>query len=244
MNNVTIGRGRALLVIFSPFILNMACSTAIAMGYAAGAMAGGVPPEKIGVLVARAILTYNFYWSVIQVCWGLYVIKLLGGWNIVREKYSTSDISEKPVTSIALIIALILLSQGIIMFMQYVNCLIYYQGSWEKYLEYWRVITSDLPLFSKIYFVAIAPFTAGIFEEIIWRLFGIEVLEKHFGLRKTLVIQALAFAIWHGFSLHTIATFIIGLVYGYVYIKRRKLLVLSTAHVITDIIGFSLAFLR
>ena len=130
------------------------------------------------------------------------------------------------------------------MFMQYVNCLIYYQGSWEKYLEYWRVITSDLPLFSKIYFVAIAPFTAGIFEEIIWRLFGIEVLEKHFGLRKTLVIQALAFAIWHGFSLHTIATFIIGLVYGYVYIKRRKLLVLSIAHVITDIIGFSLAFLR
>ncbi|HDI75381.1 MAG: hypothetical protein DRJ52_03800 [Thermoprotei archaeon] len=239
MIKANVGKGKALLVIFTPFILNMICSNVIAMSYVAGAMARGVPPEKIGILVAKAIFTYNFYWSVIQVGWGLYVVKLLGGWDIVKEKYSISDISEKPSVSIALIIALILLSQGIIMSMQYVNCLIYYQGSWEKYLEYWHEITSDLPLFSKIYFIAIAPFTAGIFEEIIWRLFGIEVLEKYFGSNKALIVQALAFAIWHGFSLHTIATFIIGLIYGYTYLKRRKLLVISTAHVITDIIGFT-----
>ena len=93
MIKANVGKGKALLVIFTPFILNMICSTAIAMSCIAGAMARGVHPEKIGILVAKALLTYNFYWSVIQVCWGVYVIKLLGGSNIIREKYSTSDIS-------------------------------------------------------------------------------------------------------------------------------------------------------
>ena len=61
--------------------------------------------------------------------------------------------------------------------------------------------------------------------------------------KRAIILQAIAFGVWHGISLHTIATAIIGLLFGYIYAKRRKLLLLSTAHVITDIIGFSLAVL-
>jgi len=56
-------------------------------------------------------------------------------------------------------------------------------------------MVSEMPLWSKIYLVAIAPFTAGIFEEIIWRWFGIEQLEKYYSSRTANIIQALTFGL-------------------------------------------------
>ena len=91
--------------------------------------------------------------------------------------------------------------------------------------------------------VFIAPFTAGIFEEIIWRGYGINKLEQYVNTRKAVLVQAVAFGFWHGISFHTLITFLIGLVYGFVYARRRKLLNISIAHIVTDIIGFYLAFM-
>lgn len=68
-------------------------------------------------------------------------------------------------------------------------------GGFEKYSEIWREMVSEMPLWSKIYLVAIAPFTAGIFEEIIWRWFGIEQLEKYYSSRTANIIQALTFGL-------------------------------------------------
>lgn len=236
-----LSKRRVLLVLLIPAVLNITISFTIGAYVSYQAYRKGLPPERIGIEIMKALYTYNFYWSIIQVGVGLYVIKLMGGVDRLKEKYPKTDITEKPISSVLLIILLFLVTQAILWIFLYVSALMY--GGFEKYSEIWREMVSEMPLWSKIYLVAIAPFTAGIFEEIIWRWFGIEQLEKYYSSRTANIIQALAFGLWHGLSLHTIATFIIGLIYGQVYIRRRRLLVLSTAHVLTDIIGFSLAFL-
>lgn len=227
---------RILLLLFLPFVFNFAISTLIGWMAAYTAYKRGLKPEQIGREVMLAIFTYNFYWSILQVGFGLYAAKLMGGWTKLKRYYSKDDLLDPK--SLLLTLLLVVFSQGVIIGLQFVTAMLSY-GGWETYYRIWRDLVSRLPLSSKIYLVAIAPFTAGIFEEIIWRLFGITSLEKYMSPRKANLIQALAFAVWHGFSLHTIATFIIGYVYGLIFIKRRKLLLLTTAHVITDIIGFS-----
>ena len=234
------GKGKTLLFLFLPFIFNFTISFIISSYAAYSAWSRGLPPEEIGKEIMLTLFTYNFYWSILQIGFGLYAIKLMGGWTKVKQYYSGKSLLTP--RNILLIILLAVFSQIVIMGLQFTTALMSY-GSWEAYSQTWREVTSRLPLFSKIYLVAIAPFTAGIFEEIIWRLYGITSLEKYWSTRTANLIQAISFAIWHGFSLHTIATFIIGYVYGLVFIKRRKILLLTAAHIITDIIGFSLAFL-
>jgi len=199
--------------------------------------------RKLALKFRRLCSRMLFYWSFIQVGVGLYVIKLLGGWSKVKEVYSGDDLLESPLRSVDLVVGLVVLTLAIIWGMQFVSAMLFC-GSWEVYMQRWQGIVAGIPWIVKLYYVAIAPFTAGIFEEIIWRHFGISQLEKHYSLNKAVIIQAIAFGLWHGISLHTIATMLIGLFYGYVYAKRRKLLLLSTAHVLVDIIGFGMAFLR
>jgi len=86
--------------------------------------------------------------------------------------------------------------------------------------------------------VAIAPFTAGICEELFWRDYGISRLENSMGVGRAVLIQAIAFGVWHGVSLHAVATAIVGYIYGRLYALRRRLSSLCAAHIITDVIGF------
>jgi len=165
----------------------------------------------------------------------------MGGKEWLRDQYDLGDLSGKLLNSSLLITSLVLLSVALIWGEQIVMAQLY--GGWEEYMTFWREVVKGIPLYSKLYLVCIAPFTAGIFEEIIWRGYGISQLERYLGLRRAIVLQAIAFGVWHGLSLHTIITFLIGLAYGYVYSKRRKLLTPSLAHVITDVTGFYLAFM-
>jgi|GEM_PF-639598 len=235
------GKTRVLLMLFLPFILNFAISILLGFSVAMKVLAEGRPREEIGFEVTKIIFTHNYYWSIIQVTVGLYAIKIMGGFEKVKKVYSKDDLLARPSLSIALIAGLTILSLGLI-FLEQVILAQFYRG-WAAYMEHWKQIVSVLPWWSRMYFVCIAPFTAGIFEEIIWRWFGISSLESFTDTKKAVVIQALAFGIWHGLSLHAVITFLIGLVYGYFFVKRRKLLALSIAHILTDIIGFGWAFL-
>lgn len=85
----------------------------------------------------------------------------------------------------------------------------------------------------------VVPFTAGFFEEAIWRGYGISALERGLTAKRAIVIQALAFGLWHVNPIHMIVTFVIELLYGYMFIMRRRLLLLTLAHIITDAIGFN-----
>jgi len=116
-------------------------------------------------------------------------------------------------------------------------------GGWEGYMAFWREVVRGIPLWSKLYFVCVAPLTAGVFEEVIWRGFGVTQLEGHTSTQRAVLLQAVAFGLWHGLSPHALVTFLIGLAYGYAYAKRRRLLALSVAHVATDVVGFYFAFM-
>ncbi len=230
------GKGRVLLVLFLPFALNFLISTAIATYVISTTKA---PSEEIGREIFRTIMTYNFYWSIIQVTFGLYAARAMGGSKWLKEQYSREDFSDA-LRSAGLVLGLVVISTAVIWAFQFLAALS--SGGIEAYFKTWKEMVATIPLWSRLYFVLVAPFTAGIFEEILWRGYGISRLEEHMGTRKAVLVQAVAFGLWHGISLHTIATAIIGLIYGYVYASRRRLLVISTAHVLTDIIGFYLAF--
>jgi len=104
----------------------------------------GVPPEKIGLEVQKAMFTYAFYWSFIQIGFGLYVIKLLGGWGKVKKVYSRDDLLEKPLRSIDLIVGLVVLTIAIIWGMQFASAMLSC-GSWEVYMQYWQGIVAGIP---------------------------------------------------------------------------------------------------
>jgi len=237
-----VSRGVALLVLFIPFILNFAVSSAIAGYVAYQAYQKGLSSEEIGIEIQKAVFTYNFYWSIIQVGIGLWVIRLMGGFREFKKVATIKDVTTNLAKSIGLILGLAALTQAIIWVYMIINAYVY--GGWEEYIKIWEKVVKSLPLYSKIYLIAIAPFTAGIFEEIIWRWFGIEALSKYFGASKAVIIQAIAFGIWHGISPYAAVTAIIGVIYGLIYLKRRRLLTLMAAHTLADIVGFTLAFAR
>jgi len=187
----------------------------------------------------KCLMTYNFYWSVIQAIVAYYAVRTMGRLEWLREQYSLEDV--EGLEGIALVAALALATVGIIFAFQYVSALA--SGSPEEYFGTWREVVGELPLWSKAYLVAVAPLTAGIFEEVFWRGYGLAKLEEYVGTKRALAVQALAFGVWHGISLHAVATALVGLLYGYVYAKRRRLLAISAAHVVADVIGFSLAVL-
>ncbi|RLG83257.1 MAG: hypothetical protein DRO40_05275 [Thermoprotei archaeon] len=237
-----LSKAKIYAVLFLPFILSMIISSMI-IGYHMQLYSGDdVSPEEIGVLAMRVQYTYSFYWSILQILFGLIALRYMGGLASLKKVYSIDDITRSPLKSIGLIIGLYLVTTAIIWGFQGINMLLTYSGSWEEYSRLWREVIEGIPLYTKLYMVLVAPFTAGIFEEIIWRWFGIESLSKYYSVNKAVITQAIAFGLWHGLSLHAVATMIIGIVYGLVYARRRRLLVISLSHIVTDIIGFYLSF--
>jgi len=233
------GTLKIVFMLFLPAILNIGISMIIAWVVVARLIAEGAEPSRFGVEIARTIYTYNFYWSILQVVFGVYFAKKMGWTKWLKEKYSPAG--ESVAKSLLLIAGLATFSLAVIFSEQFINAAMF--GGWERYMEYWKLMVGNLPWWSKLYMVAIAPFTAGIFEEIIWRGYGIDTLEKRIGSNKAVLVQAIAFGFWHGISFHIIITFIIGLVYGLVYLRKRKLLQLTLAHIVTDVVGFAYAFL-
>jgi len=200
----------------------------------------GLPPEEIGYEIMKTLFTYNFYWSIIQVAVGGYAIKLMGGLPEFSNALSLRRVLHRT-SSIITIISLVAFATAVIWVYQLINAFIFY-GGLEEYFELWRKLVSELPLWSRLYFVLVAPFTAGIFEEAIWRWYGINRLKDYYSEKKANLIQALAFGLWHGISLYTIFTSVIGYVFGLIYLRRGELGELVVAHVLTDLIGFGLAF--
>ncbi|MDK2372318.1 MAG: CPBP family intramembrane metalloprotease [Candidatus Korarchaeota archaeon] len=134
-----------------------------------------------------------------------------------------------------LLIASLILAAELLFFME---------NSIQPYgYEWFLDVISRIPAWAKYMNFLVAPFTAGIFEEIIWRGFGIESLRRFTSEVKAILIQAIAFALWHISPIHVIFVFFIGLAYGFAFVKRRSLAPLIIAHILTDLIGFSVFLL-
>jgi len=85
----------------------------------------------------------------------------------------------------------------------------------------------------------IAPFSAGIFEEVIWRGYGITKLEEFMSSWKAVVVRAIAFSLSHIYPDRVISVLPFGLICGFIFVRRRGLVPLISAHVAIDLIASS-----
>jgi len=102
---------------------------------------------------------------------------------------------------------------------------------------------------SALFIILVGSLTAGVFEETIWRGYGISRLEKLMGnSTSAAVVSSFGFSLWHvphpGGPLYNMPyTFLVGLVYSYAYIRLRRLFPLMLGHWLTDAIGFTMSYL-
>ena len=101
---------RHLIILLLPFIFNFSISSIIGFYVARKVLAGGGSPEKIGMEVSKTLFTYNFYWSILQIVFGIYAIKIMGGWRWVKEQYTFKMFREKLLKNIGIIVGLALFS--------------------------------------------------------------------------------------------------------------------------------------
>ncbi len=207
-----------LLILFAPFLLNLAASF----------VTYSLVPRDMWVTdyqEATKIL-YTYIWSYQSAF--MILVQVSFGLALLRRVELSYDLKRGDAS---LIVALVLLSEALF-FIEYP--LLPVNGT-----SWFSDVMRRIPVWAKYMNALLAPFTAGVFEEIIWRGFGIENLRKFMSDSRAVVVQAVAFALWHVSPLHIPFVFIIGLAYGLAYVKRGSLGPLIVAHVITDLVGFS-----
>jgi len=108
---------------------------------------------------------------------------------------------------------------------------------WPGFLAYFR----ELPLTTGyVTLVVASSFTAGLVEESIWRGYGFPNLEeKYASTKKAVAISSITWAVYHIDPFHIGIVFIFGILYGYLFVKVRRLSPLIIGHVAFDIIGFA-----
>ncbi|RLE55242.1 MAG: hypothetical protein DRJ40_08620 [Thermoprotei archaeon] len=172
--------------------------------------------------------------SVTEILLAIYLLRDLG---IRLSDLYRDDV--RNVRCIGWIALLVLFCEGLFFLESLISANLYYSGDVGKYWSWWYDMIKHVPLWAR-YFNALAiPFISGVCEEVIYRAYGVTALEKLVGFKKAVIIQAIAFGVFHVWPLHILITFTIGLVFGLVYVRRRKLTVLTVAHTLVDLIGFS-----
>lgn len=229
------GARRAIAVISLPPILNLLYSTAIY--YLTRSQLAASPDTRLfTVHLVRNIYTYGFTWSLFEAAALALALRQMGaGW--LREKYRRGSLRRD--AGLAALLAAV--TFAVLFAWQAVNAYTY--GGWARYSEFWRSVVEGIPAWSKLYLLLVAPFAAGFMEEILWRGYGVDALEPSLGRGKALIVQAAAFGLMHGPTAYALVAAAIGYLYGLAYFKAgRRLLPLTAAHVLVDVVGFWLSF--
>jgi membrane protease YdiL (CAAX protease family) len=87
-------------------------------------------------------------------------------------------------------------------------------------------------------------FSAGICEEVLFRGFVQNGLEKSWGTKKALIVSSIIFGVFHLDPWRSPAAILLGLVAGYLLLKTRSLLTPIAFHISTNSIGQILTFLN
>lgn len=114
-----------------------------------------------------------------------------------------------------------------------------YGESFSEYVEWYENLIRVSPMWARYMNALIAPFSTGIFEEVIWRGYGITKLEEFMSSWKAVVVQAIAFSLWHISPEYMISVLPFGLVCGFIFVRRRSLVPLISAHAAIDLIALS-----
>ncbi len=212
----------ALTILFAPFLINLVASMAVYFTTPHQLD----PSQMVKILYSKIFSYQSALMVIIQLGFGIYLLRYCKGLYDFRLKD-------------------LLLSAGLVAFslvtftVEHVTSSLIYGMSYEEYSKWFRDVVSMTPAWARYMNALIVPFTAGIFEEVIWRGYGITKLEEFASTRVAVLVQALAFALWHISPIHVLFVFPIGLAYGYAFVKRRSLAPLTLAHVVTDLLGMS-----
>ncbi len=191
-------------------------------------------PEKGVQLQFQRLYTYQvLVTSCVEIVLAVYLLSRssIPFRELYREKVSWRFLG--------IVIGLVIFCEAIFMVEGFISAYLYYGGDMNRYWSEWIKITHSIPLWSRYFNAFAIPIISGICEEIIYRGYGITALEKYVSTKKAVIIQAIFFGLFHIWPIHIVITFLIGLVFGFVYTKRRKLVSLTIAHTLVDIIGFS-----
>ncbi len=190
------------------------------------------------------VLMYTYgmiLWPIMQVIYGSYAyFSLRRKGRSVDDVFGYTVFSDNIFKNIIIILVLVMVAEALFM-LEGIIYMIANGLTYEEYTLEFIEIISKVPFILRWLTFIIGPFTAGIFEELFYRAYSIsELEEKGFRNSTANLIQAIAFGLWHGISMHAFFTFAIGLIFGYTYYrdKNRTLLPMIIAHIVIDIIGF------
>ena len=180
-------------------------------------------------------------WPIMQVIYGLYAYRYLRHIGYSNEKiFGFSAFKQRLLRNIIIIIILIAVSE-LLFYAEGLIYIITYSMTYEEYWKQFAAILVRIPYWLRLFTWLVGPFTAGIFEELFFRAYGINMLEESRASKiEANLIQAIAFGLWHGLTMHALITFLIGFTFGYFYLsdKERSLMPLIIAHWIIDFVGF------
>ena len=92
------------------------------------------------------------------------------------------------------------------------------------------------PTWGILWWTTIGAVTAGIGEEIYFRGFLFERFSR-LSAPTLLVATSLAFAVWHNAPFMLLHTFLVGLGFGWVYLRTKRLFPVILGHTFTNVIG-------
>jgi membrane protease YdiL (CAAX protease family) len=186
------------------------------------------------------IYTYGYF------LWPVYHVLLAGIalWFIKTERESVREVigpvMDRPWLTAFLTIALLGFSLALFQLVQpLVTKLIYGPEAWERVLSGFRRLWQSIGAYSLV----VPPITAGVCEELVWRGYLLTRFERL--LRRTwmaILLQAIFFGLWHGASLFTLFSVIMGLVAGFVYAKTRTLVPIMVSHWLADLSGLAFMY--
>ena len=237
-------RFKTVLILFIPaIIINLIFTVYIPFFIIPRELWRSNPAKAIENYLVIMYTTGMVLWPIMQVIYGLYAyrsLRLRGYSN--DEIFGFSMFKQKLLRNVIIIIILI----GIAEFLFFAESLInmaLYSMTYEEYWGQFIVVVSRIPYWLRLFTWLVGPFTAGIFEELFFRAYGIRTLEEAGTSKiKANLIQAIAFGLWHGLTMHALITFLIGFTFGYFYElnEKKTLITLITAHWIIDFIGFTI----
>jgi membrane protease YdiL (CAAX protease family) len=224
----TIPNSHIIIVAILPLILNILIT----------------PMIIISIISLEEFLKTPFYYTYMYgpILWSIYHIFLtsLVYYFLKSEGESLKEIIGPFKNKILLMIMVFsLIGLSIVLFQiiePIMSDVLYGQGMWNQMInEYKRI-----PLTLAIYSILITPLTAGICEEIIWRGYLQTRLIHKFRNNSwvAILIQAILFGLWHSISIHTLFTAIFGFIYGFIFMKTKKLIPIMVSHWLSDIISF------
>ena len=92
------------------------------------------------------------------------------------------------------------------------------------------------PTWAVIWWTLVTSVTAGVGEEIYFRGFLFRRFER-LSTPVLLLATSFAFAVWHLSPLMLLHTFVMGVVFGWIYLRTKRLFPVILGHTFTDVVG-------